>query len=150
MSILVIVIFAAVMSRYVFFTPLNFANMLSKYLVMWLTFLGASIAIREGEHIAVNFFVNFLSNKKKKLILIVSNLIVSLFCITIIYYGILFSINGITSTDPLLFGMRMIYPYLSVPVGFSFILIQYNLFTIIQLFSNEIKSNEKKHMQEVV
>lgn len=139
LSILIIVIFIAVISRYVFFAPLNFTNMLSKYLVMWIAFLGSSIAIREGEHVAVNLCVRGLSNKTRKIILILTDILVSIFCLIVIYHGLYFSINGLTSNDPLLFGMKMIYPYLSVPVGFSFIFIQYNLFTIIEVLSDKNK-----------
>ena len=135
LSILVANIFVSVFSRYVFFIPLNFANQLSKYLVMWLAFMGSSLAIERGEHVAVELLLNRLSIPIRNVLLIMLDILVSIFFITVIYFGFKFSINAMLSgfRDPLIWHMNLMYAYLSVPVGFIFILIQTNLCTVIEI-----------------
>jgi TRAP-type C4-dicarboxylate transport system permease small subunit len=133
--VLVANIFVSVLSRYVFFIPLNFANQLSKYLVMWLAFMGSSLAIERGEHVAVELLLDRVSIPVRNVLLILLDILVSIFFVTIIYFGFKFSINAKISgfRDPLIWHMNLMYAYLSVPVGFIFMLIQANLCMVIEI-----------------
>lgn len=137
MLLLVIVfdVFLAVLTRYLLHYPFNFADQLAKYLVIWVAFIGASLAVREGAHISVEALTRKLPIVYQKRILIVVNIVVSMFLILIIWYGFQFAWSSRIYSDPLVFGISMMYAYLSVPVGFLFVLVQLNLFTIIAVLS---------------
>ena len=60
LTAMVVTITAQVLARYVFNVPLAWTEELARYLFIWLVFLGASQAMRRGEHIAIGFFVDML------------------------------------------------------------------------------------------
>ncbi|MFP5406290.1 MAG: TRAP transporter small permease subunit, partial [Gammaproteobacteria bacterium] len=49
-AILLVVLFAGVLARYVFHTPLVWSDELASILFLWLSMLGAVVALRRGEH----------------------------------------------------------------------------------------------------
>lgn len=135
LAIIIITISVSITTRFVFFNPLNFADALAKYLMIWMCFLGSGLAIRSGEHIIVDLFSNSLSEKASKRLMVFINVIVSVFLILVIYQGMSFALSGLGSHDPFVFGISMIIPYLSVPVGFAYMLVQLNITTILSLIS---------------
>lgn len=137
-SILVIIVLTvsvSVFTRFVIFYPLNFADALAKYLMIWLAFLGSGLAIREGEHIAVNLLESNLEGKAKRGLLAFINVSISIFLIVVIYYGYLNAWSARNSSDPFVFGVSMMVPYLAVPVGAFYSLIQVNLSIAIRFLS---------------
>jgi len=56
-SIMTLLIFAQVVCRYVLHNPLSWSEELARYLFIWLTFCGASVAFYENTHINVSYFV---------------------------------------------------------------------------------------------
>lgn len=137
LAFMVMTISISILTRFVFFNPLNFADALAKYLMIWLAFLGSGLAIRAGEHIVVDMFSNSLKDKAQKKLILFINILVSIFLVIIIYNGFIFALSGIGSHDPFVFGISMIIPYLSVPIGFLYMLIQLNITTTLSLLSIE-------------
>src|SRR4051812_30748039 len=54
----VIILFAGVVSRYVFHRPLTWSDELASILFLWLAMLGAVVAFRRGEHMRMAMLVN--------------------------------------------------------------------------------------------
>lgn len=83
-----ILIFMQVIFRYVFKESLSWSEELARYLFIWLTFIGASIATREKTHINVATFVSSIkSDKIKKIFLILANLLSMFFVGVLTLYG---------------------------------------------------------------
>ena len=53
--VMTLVIFVQVVMRYVFKSPFVWAEEFSRYLLVWISCLGAAYGIRTGMHIAVQF-----------------------------------------------------------------------------------------------
>lgn len=126
---IVINVIAAVFARYVLFYPLNFADQLTKYLLIWLAFLGSSLAMDEGAHVAVDILSKKLSSTFLKVVSVLVSVVIGLFLILLVYYGFIFVLKSSVFSDPLVFGLSMSYPYLSVPVGALIMLFQLSLIT---------------------
>ena len=47
-------LFANVVLRYVFLAPISWAEELSLYLIVWIVFVGGSVAVRTRGHIAID------------------------------------------------------------------------------------------------
>jgi TRAP-type C4-dicarboxylate transport system permease small subunit len=137
MAFIVILITASIFTRFVFFYPLNFPSPLAKYLMMWMIFLGSGLAARTGEHIAIDMFSNKFKGRAQKRLLIVVNIFVSVFLLIVVFNGFSFAMSGLSSNDPIVFGISMIIPYLSVPIGALYILVQLNLSTFIHVLNKE-------------
>ncbi len=54
----IIVLFAGVVSRYVFHAPLVWSDELASIMFLWLSMLGAVVALRRGEHMRMTALVN--------------------------------------------------------------------------------------------
>lgn len=61
LSVMIILSFGQVILRNVFNEGIPWADIFLRQLVLWVGFLGASLAAREGRHISIDFLPNFLS-----------------------------------------------------------------------------------------
>ena len=48
-------VFTNVVSRYLFAHSLNWSEEIARYLMIWITYLGAGLAMRNGQHVAIEF-----------------------------------------------------------------------------------------------
>ena len=60
----IVVLFSGVVSRYVFHTPLVWSDELASTLFLWLSMLGAVVALRRGAHMRMTAIVSKLSTEK--------------------------------------------------------------------------------------
>lgn len=61
MTLMLIVMSAQVIWRYVFNDPIYWSEELARYLFVWLTFLSAAMAFRDHRHMAIDLIQPFLS-----------------------------------------------------------------------------------------
>jgi TRAP-type C4-dicarboxylate transport system permease small subunit len=66
MSLIIVILFAQVLFRYVFNQSLSWSEELAKFIFVWLTFLGAAVCIKDRLHIGVEFLVERLPENRKK------------------------------------------------------------------------------------
>lgn len=121
---MVTVILASVFTRYVMNDPIGWAEQLAKYLMIWAAFLGASLGIKEGAHIAVNVLVDILSPTLQKVCTVAGTLLMTGFLLITAYQGILFTMKVVTHTDPLVWEMSLAWAYAAIPVGAILMLVQ--------------------------
>jgi TRAP-type C4-dicarboxylate transport system permease small subunit len=74
--ILTLVTFAAVIMRYVLKAPLLWQEEAQAFCQVWMIFLGASVAFRQGSIVAIEMFVDSLPEKKKKIMEYIVDIIV--------------------------------------------------------------------------
>ncbi|MDG2954762.1 TRAP transporter small permease [Bisgaard Taxon 10/6] len=89
-----ILVFLNVVLRYGFNSSINVTEEVSRYLFVWLTFLAAVLAFNENQHVSVTVFVEKFSPAAKKLLFIITDVIM-LFCCYLIVDGswIQFNLN---------------------------------------------------------
>jgi TRAP-type transport system small permease protein len=75
LAIMVVLVFGNVVLRYGFNTGITTSEELSRWLFVWLTFLGAIVAMREHSHLGVDTLVKRLPVGGKKACLVVSQLL---------------------------------------------------------------------------
>src|SRR5690606_39279634 len=81
-----VILFANVVARYVFNSGFPWAEELVRYQVVWMVFLGASVAARQGIHIGVDILLT-LSPPPRARVLDLPILAVSLaFCAFLVFY----------------------------------------------------------------
>lgn len=61
LSVMVLLSFSQVVLRNVFNTGILWGDILLRQLVLWVGFLGASLAVRERKHISIDFLPHFFS-----------------------------------------------------------------------------------------
>jgi tripartite ATP-independent transporter DctM subunit len=80
----IVILFAGVVSRYVFNNPLTWSDELASMLFLWLAMLGAVIALRRGEHMRLTTFVMLLRPRWRACVDTVSALVVIVFVLLIL------------------------------------------------------------------
>jgi|GluameStandDraft_1065615.scaffolds.fasta_scaffold04491_3 TRAP-type C4-dicarboxylate transport system permease small subunit len=91
------------------------AEELARFLMIWLTFAGCSLAIRRKGHLSVDFFVNLAPEKLKTVIGIVTRGIIMVFFALLVVYGIRLSLRSInTLSSTLQWSMGLVYSVLPV------------------------------------
>lgn len=60
LSLMIVVAFLQIVLRNVFFTGLSWGDPVVRYMVLWVGFIGASIATKEGRHINIDVFSRFV------------------------------------------------------------------------------------------
>ena len=80
----IVVLFAGVVSRYVFHAPLTWSDELASILFLWLAMLGAVIALRRGEHMRLTAIVTRLPERGRALLETLAALVVAVFVVLVL------------------------------------------------------------------
>jgi TRAP-type C4-dicarboxylate transport system permease small subunit len=86
LSAMVVMVFGNVVLRYGFNSGLDYSEELSRFLFIWITFLGAVIAMRENAHLGLDTLIRVLPRAGKKFCFGLSNLTM-LGCCGLMFYG---------------------------------------------------------------
>ena len=78
LSCMSIFVFGNVVLRYLFNSGITWAEEASRYLFIWLIFLGAIVASRENAHLGVDMLVSRLSVKDRRRVFVVNNLLLAI------------------------------------------------------------------------
>ncbi|MCC8193780.1 MAG: TRAP transporter small permease [Deltaproteobacteria bacterium] len=116
---MVIVILYQVVLRYCFAAANVWAEELARFMFVWVTTLGASIAIRRNSHLRIDLLVDALKPKPRFILQIVCYTAIFLFLLYLCYLG--FDLMSRTMVNKSA-GLRvpMAYPYAAIPVGSAF------------------------------
>lgn len=116
MLAMVTIIFAQVIARYVLSDSLSWSEEVGRFLFIWMTFLGAALALRNGNHVALDVVVVRLPEKLKKASLVFGYLCMAIFAAVIVYGGYAFVLRGSRQMSAAL-QLPMQYVYLVLPLG---------------------------------
>lgn len=116
LATMLVTIIAQVFARYVANYPLAWTEELARYLFVWLVFLGASQAMRHGEHIAVGLIADALPDPARRAIAVCVQALIAGFLIVLIVQGV----RVVTIVAPLpsiALKVSMAAVYLAIPVA---------------------------------
>ena len=142
-----VVIFWQVVCRYVLKSSLPWSEELSRYLLVWTSFIGGAYGVRLGAHIGVEAFTLLLPKKAQKALNIVVMIACLILCAVICKFGFEI-VQTQLSKNQLSPAMRipMGYMYAAIPIGMIFFIIRY-LQDIIEAIKN-FNKDEKKEAAE--
>ena len=94
MAGMVVLVFGNVLLRYGFNSGITLSEELSRWLFVWLTFLGAVVALRENAHLGTDMLVGKLGPLGKRVCMGIS-LLLMLYCLWLLFSGALeqFKVN---------------------------------------------------------
>jgi TRAP-type C4-dicarboxylate transport system permease small subunit len=132
-ALMVLIIFVQVIMRYIFNNSLSWSEELGKFLFVWLSWIGISIGAKRNEHIKITMLTDKLSPSARKIVDIISEIIVIAICSVTTYYGI----SLVISQAPVYYAgikISMSWGYLSVVVG-CILMILRSIISIISIAS---------------
>lgn len=142
LSFMIILSFTQVILRNIFDSGIIWLDPFLRHLVLWIGFLGASLATRNDKHIAIDLVSRFASQKQKRIIRIITSLFAASVCIFLTNAGLTFLKHEIV-TNSILFTIESIqfrawWFQTIIPFGFALISFRFILYLIELLFSNKI------------
>ena len=128
LSVMSIVVFAQVIFR-IMHLSIPWSEELSKYLLIWSTFLGSALCIRRKSLVGLEFFLNSMTKKNQKILKTVLNLIVCAMLLFLIRVGF-WSVRQVWFQITPVLKQSMGLMYASIPVGSVFMLINEIIVTV--------------------
>lgn len=136
---LIILASLQILFRYVLRYPLPWTEEMARFVLVWVTFLGAASACRRKLHLAVDFFIKKLNLETTRIVSLIFYFLILLF-LGIILYGALIMM---VETKPIFAGsipwLSMMFLYLGPLIGLIFMII----FILGQVFqaARELKNS---------
>jgi len=107
---MVVTTFVQVIFRFIFFNSLTWSEELSRYCLVWLTFIGGALGVRKKVHVAVEALAMLFPKIVKKAVVRFNYILLAVFSIILIKYG--FELAA--------FNMRQLSPAMHIPIGLSY------------------------------
>lgn len=116
LAMMVILVFIQVVSREIIGSSFPWTEEVARFLMIWITFLGASFAFQYGAHIGIEYFKMKLSNLLQRSFELIALLACSVFFYFMIKYGLDISNRAMVQTSAAL-NIPMGYVYLVIPIS---------------------------------
>ena len=100
MVLILLLVVVQVGMRYLFNSPLTWSEELAVFVMIWLTFIGSLICMRDKEHIEVTILVDHLPRPLQRIVVAFSRLASVFFLLVVAYYGFELVMENMTVTSP--------------------------------------------------
>jgi TRAP-type C4-dicarboxylate transport system permease small subunit len=143
---MVIMVFGNVVLRYGFNSGITVSDEMSRYCFIWLTYIGAMIAMREGEHLGVDTLVKHLSRFGKQVCLFLSEALMLL--VNVLFFIGTFKMHDlqVTNVSPVV-GISMIWIY-GIGYVVAVVMALFNLSVLWRLVTGQLSDEELVQVKE--
>jgi TRAP-type C4-dicarboxylate transport system permease small subunit len=142
-ALLVFDVVWGVFTRYVMGEQTKWTEELARFLLVWVALLGGAVAFGTKGHLGVDYFVGKFDPEARKLMSIVSQLIVLFFAVAIFVYGggrVVLDALAMEQMTPAL-GWKMGHVYLALPIAGIFMVI-YTIENLVETLCSSVKEIE--------
>jgi len=139
---MVLIIGYQIFNRYVMGVTPKWSEALSLLFMIWFSFIGMAIGVNRGIHLSIEYFVDKLSIKNKRIIYIVNDILIAIFGVIILKNGWELSMLASNTMMPAL-GVSRLYMYIVMPLSGIMII----LYSILNIFKP--KSFDRKDEFEI-
>ena len=140
LMIMVIFAFLQVVLRNIFDEGILWGDIFLRHLVLWVGFLGASLATRESKHINIDLFTRFLSNRGKTISHIITGLFSAIICVLLTDASWTFVKDEQMMGTEIFSNVPAWYFQIIIPIGFLLMAFRFLVLTlgdIVGLFSRK-------------
>jgi TRAP-type C4-dicarboxylate transport system permease small subunit len=116
MGTMAVLVFANVVSRYVFNASMIWVEELTQYQMIWITYLGAGLALREGRHVAIDLLEEALAPRWRRALRTGLGVLLLAFLATLAVLGVRIAQFAWDQETPVL-QISAGIPYLGIPIG---------------------------------
>jgi C4-dicarboxylate transporter DctQ subunit len=114
--VITLTVFLAVLSRYVFVSPIVWTIEIARFFFVWIVLLGVSITERYEAHFRVTTFVDTLSQSVRIFVNLLADLVVIITLIILFFISLPYVEQGSRGISPVL-QMPLNYLFISLPIG---------------------------------
>lgn len=105
--------------RYVMKSALVWSEEAARYSLIWMTMIGAAVAVRRHQHLAIDSLISNFPQKVRKSVEIIIELLTTVTSVLFIYLGIRMTMVAHNGISPAI-KIPMSYVYAALPIGFFF------------------------------
>ena len=130
--IMVVNVTINVLTRYVFFYPIIWAEEFARYIMIWFAYFGMSLALRDHDHVFITALKDLFHPIVRRGIHILIDLLILAFLLLLFYHSLRYMgrLDGQVSAA---MGISMQIPYFSVTLGAVLMILQQLKRTIITI-----------------
>jgi TRAP-type C4-dicarboxylate transport system permease small subunit len=110
LAVMVVMVFGNVVLRYAFNSGIIVSEEVSRWLFLWMTFLGAVVALKEHGHLGTDFLISRLPVLGKKICLVLGHLLM-LYATWLVFSGALAQVRINLSVEAPVTGASMAFVY---------------------------------------
>lgn len=122
LSIMTIVTFVAAVNRFTFSIAMPWSEELTRFLVMWMTMVGAALGVGKNEHVGIDVFVTRFPKHLQHVIALIMHAMGVVFSILFFYIGIQMVENQYMQTSTAMeISMGLVYACVVVGAVLMFI-----------------------------
>ena len=137
--------FLQIILRNVFSSGISWGDPLVRYLVLWVGFIGASLATAEGKHITIEVFTKGLPGRGSPYLKAISNLISAVICGLLVFAGWTFVLNEAQMGGTTFLQIPIWIPQIIIPVTFALMTLRFLLRFFTGLAAHTKSGNNFKH-----
>lgn len=129
LAIMIVMAFLQVVLRNVFNTGILWVDPFLRHLVLWLGFLGATLATREGRHIRIDVLTRFLTPKLKRFSSIITHFFSAVVCYFLVNASVTFLVGEkqFGGAVSLFTEVPIWYVQMIIPFGFALMMVRFFL-----------------------
>jgi TRAP-type C4-dicarboxylate transport system permease small subunit len=127
LAVMILLAFWQIVLRNFFATGIDWGDSLIRYLVVWVGFIGAAIATREGKHIKIDVVSRWITGKGNSAIQVISHLSSAVICGLLAWAGIRFIWFEAQMGGTAFFNLPIWVPELIIPITFGLMTLRYAL-----------------------
>jgi C4-dicarboxylate transporter DctQ subunit len=133
LSLMIAIAFLQIVLRNIFATGITWADPLVRNLVLWVGFVGAAIATREGKHITINMLPQRVPQQVKAIIGIIIQLFAAFICALLTFASVKFVKNEALMGSITFAGIPAWVPQLILPITFGIMSLRFCLLVLKDL-----------------
>jgi TRAP-type C4-dicarboxylate transport system permease small subunit len=132
---MILIAFLQIVLRNFFFTGLSWGDTLVRNLVLWIGFIGATLATREGKHITIDLVSPWLPSQGKHFVSLIIRFFSLSICILLTYAALKFIRNEAEMGNRTLLNIPTWIPGMILPMTFSLMTFRFSLRFLRGLFT---------------
>ena len=133
LTVMILLAFSQIVLRNFFATGIDWGDSLVRYLVVWVGFIGAAIAVREGKHITIDILSRWVSGAASRTLRSISHFFSAAICGMLTWAAIKFIIFEAQMGGTTFIDIPVWVPELIIPVTFGMMALRYTFHLLREL-----------------
>jgi C4-dicarboxylate transporter DctQ subunit len=125
LSVMILLAFLQIILRNAFSSGISWGDPLVRYLVLWVGFIGASLATKEGKHITIEVFSKWFSGQGRRYLKAASLLVSAFVCSLLAFAGWTFVQNEAQMGGTSFLNIPAWIPQIIIPVTFALMALRF-------------------------
>jgi len=127
LGFMILLAFLQIVLRNFFFTGLDWGDQLLRNLVLWIGFIGATLATREGKHINIDMVSRWLPSLGKNVVTLITHLFSFFVCCGLTYAALKFIKNEVQMENTTFLNIPAWVPEMILPITFGLMTFRFGL-----------------------